>query len=122
MRVVERARLLRLGIRGQSERTSIALPPLCTVGAAELVPQASGKIALFSTATRNRFAHQASRKRLRQIAEVASDVNHLRHLLEVVVGNLNANTADSDEVRFERAAAIAWTARDLVEKISKDLD
>jgi hypothetical protein len=27
------------------------LPPLCTVGAAELAPPASGKIALFSTAT-----------------------------------------------------------------------
>src|SRR5882757_9364922 len=35
---------------GQSERTSIGLPPLCTVGAAELAPPASGKIALFSTA------------------------------------------------------------------------
>ena len=35
---------------GQSERTSIGLPPLCTVGAAESAPPASGKIALFSTA------------------------------------------------------------------------
>jgi hypothetical protein len=35
---------------GQSVRTSIGLPPLCTVGAAELAPPASGKIALFSTA------------------------------------------------------------------------
>ena len=35
---------------GQSERTSIGVPPLCTVGAAELAPPASGRIALFSTA------------------------------------------------------------------------
>jgi hypothetical protein len=35
---------------GQSLRTSIGLPPLCTVGAAEFEPPASGKIALFSTA------------------------------------------------------------------------
>jgi len=35
---------------GQSVRTSIGLPPLCTVGAAESAPPASGKIALFSTA------------------------------------------------------------------------
>jgi len=31
-------------------RTSNGLPPLCTVGAAELAPPASGRIALFSTA------------------------------------------------------------------------
>jgi hypothetical protein len=35
---------------GQSERASIGLPPLCTVGAAEFEPPASGRIALFSTA------------------------------------------------------------------------
>jgi hypothetical protein len=35
---------------GQSARISIGLPPLCTVGAAELAPPASGRIALFSTA------------------------------------------------------------------------
>ena len=35
---------------GQSLRTSIGLPPLCTVGAAELVPPASGRIALFPIA------------------------------------------------------------------------
>jgi hypothetical protein len=35
---------------GQSLRTSNGLPPLCTVGAAELDPPASGSTALFSTA------------------------------------------------------------------------
>jgi hypothetical protein len=35
---------------GQSGRTSMGLPPLCTVGAAEFEPPASGRIALFSTA------------------------------------------------------------------------
>jgi hypothetical protein len=35
---------------GHSEPTSIGLPPLCTVGAAELAPPASGRIALFSIA------------------------------------------------------------------------
>jgi hypothetical protein len=35
---------------GQSVRNSIGLPPLCTVGAAELAPPASGRIALFSIA------------------------------------------------------------------------
>jgi hypothetical protein len=36
---------------GQSGRASIGLPPLCTVGAAEFEPPASGRTALFSTAT-----------------------------------------------------------------------
>jgi hypothetical protein len=35
---------------GHSGRTSIGLPPLCTVGAAEFEPPASGRIALFSIA------------------------------------------------------------------------
>jgi hypothetical protein len=36
---------------GQSGRTSIGLPPLCTVGAAELAcPPADGRMALFSIA------------------------------------------------------------------------
>jgi hypothetical protein len=35
---------------GQSLATCIGFPPLCTVGAAELEPPASGRIALFSTA------------------------------------------------------------------------
>jgi hypothetical protein len=35
---------------GQSERASRGLPPLCTVGAAEFEPPASGRTALFSTA------------------------------------------------------------------------
>ena len=35
---------------GQSARASIGLPPLCTVGAAEFEPPASGRTALFSTA------------------------------------------------------------------------
>jgi hypothetical protein len=35
---------------GHSGRTSIGLPPLWTVGAAEFAPPASGRIALFSTA------------------------------------------------------------------------
>ena len=35
---------------GQSLATCIGFPPLCTVGAAELEPPASGTIALFSTA------------------------------------------------------------------------
>jgi hypothetical protein len=35
---------------GQSERTSMGLPLLWTVGDAEFVPPASGKIALFSIA------------------------------------------------------------------------
>jgi hypothetical protein len=35
---------------GQSGRTSRGLPPLCTVGAAEFEPPASGRTALFSTA------------------------------------------------------------------------
>jgi hypothetical protein len=35
---------------GQSLATCIGLSPLCTVGAAELAPPASGRIALFSTA------------------------------------------------------------------------
>ena len=35
---------------GQSVRTSSGLPPLCTVGAAEFEPPASGSTALFSTA------------------------------------------------------------------------
>src|ERR1700686_4256637 len=35
---------------GHSERTSKGLPPLCTVGAAEFEPPASGRIALFSIA------------------------------------------------------------------------
>jgi hypothetical protein len=35
---------------GQSEPTIMGLPPLCTVGAAELAPPASGSTALFSTA------------------------------------------------------------------------
>jgi len=35
---------------GHSERTSMGLPPLCTVGAAEFEPPASGRIALFSIA------------------------------------------------------------------------
>ncbi len=35
---------------GHSVRTSMGLPPLCTVGAAEFEPPASGRIALFSIA------------------------------------------------------------------------
>jgi hypothetical protein len=35
---------------GQSGRTAMGLPPLCTVGAAEFEPPASGRTALFSTA------------------------------------------------------------------------
>jgi len=35
---------------GQSGRASRGLPPLCTVGAAELEPPASGRTALFSAA------------------------------------------------------------------------
>jgi hypothetical protein len=35
---------------GHSERTSSGLPPLCTVGAAEFEPPASGSTALFSIA------------------------------------------------------------------------
>ena len=35
---------------GQSGRTTRGLPPLCTVGAAEFAPPASGRTALFSTA------------------------------------------------------------------------
>ncbi|HMH73470.1 MAG TPA: hypothetical protein VK554_14335, partial [Bradyrhizobium sp.] len=35
---------------GHSERTSMGLPPLCTVGAADFEPPASGTIALFSIA------------------------------------------------------------------------
>ncbi len=35
---------------GQSGRDSNGLPPLCTVGAAEFEPPASGRTALFSTA------------------------------------------------------------------------
>jgi hypothetical protein len=35
---------------GQSLLTTKGLPPLCTVGAAEFAPPASGRIALFSTA------------------------------------------------------------------------
>jgi hypothetical protein len=35
---------------GQSGLTFSGLPPLCTVGAAEFAPPASGRIALFSTA------------------------------------------------------------------------
>jgi len=35
---------------GQSFPTTIGLPPLCTVGAAEFAPPASGRIALFSIA------------------------------------------------------------------------
>ena len=35
---------------GHSERTSMDLPPLCTVGAAEFEPPASGRTALFSVA------------------------------------------------------------------------
>jgi hypothetical protein len=35
---------------GQSGLTFIGLPPLCTVGAAEFAPPASGSTALFSTA------------------------------------------------------------------------
>jgi hypothetical protein len=35
---------------GQSDRATRGLPPLCTVGAAEFAPPASGKTALFSTA------------------------------------------------------------------------
>jgi hypothetical protein len=35
---------------GHSERTSMGLAPLCTVGAAEFEPPASGRIALFSIA------------------------------------------------------------------------
>jgi hypothetical protein len=35
---------------GQSLLTTKGLPPLCTVGAAELAPPASGSTALFSTA------------------------------------------------------------------------
>jgi hypothetical protein len=35
---------------GQSERTSMDLPSLWTVGAADFLPPASGKIALFSIA------------------------------------------------------------------------
>jgi hypothetical protein len=35
---------------GQSLLTTKGLPPLCTVGAAELAPPASGRTALFSTA------------------------------------------------------------------------
>jgi hypothetical protein len=36
---------------GQSGLTFSGLPPLCTVGAAEFAPPASGSTALFSTAT-----------------------------------------------------------------------
>jgi hypothetical protein len=43
-------RYLGLESGGQSERTSRGLPPLCTVGAAEFEPPASGRTALFSTA------------------------------------------------------------------------
>ena len=35
---------------GQSLRATIGLPPLCTVGAAEFAPPASGRTALFPTA------------------------------------------------------------------------
>ena len=35
---------------GQSGRASMGLPPLCTVGAADFEPPASGRTALFSTA------------------------------------------------------------------------
>src|SRR5258705_10036833 len=35
---------------GQSARPSMGLPPLCTVGAAEFKPPASGRTALFSIA------------------------------------------------------------------------
>jgi hypothetical protein len=40
----------RLESGGQSGRTSIGLPPLCTVGAADFEPSASGRTALFSIA------------------------------------------------------------------------
>jgi hypothetical protein len=46
----ENRRYLGLESGGQSERTSMGLPPLCTVGAAEFEPPASGRIALFSIA------------------------------------------------------------------------
>jgi len=36
---------------GQSRATFIGLSPLCTVGAAEFAPPASGRIALFPTVT-----------------------------------------------------------------------
>ena len=42
--------LLRLGIRRAIRVTFSGLPPLCTVGAAEFAPPASGSMALFSTA------------------------------------------------------------------------
>ena len=41
---------LRLESGGQSGPTFIGLPPLCTVGAAESAPPASGRTALFPTA------------------------------------------------------------------------
>ena len=43
-------RYLDLESGGHSVRTSMGLPPLCTVGAAEFEPPASGRIALFSVA------------------------------------------------------------------------
>src|SRR6188508_334653 len=46
----DRSRYFGLESGGQSGDTFSGLPPLCTVGAAEFEPPASGSIALFSTA------------------------------------------------------------------------
>src|ERR1700704_6380683 len=48
--LVPHRRYLGLESGGHSVRTSMGLPPLCTVGAAEFEPPASGRIAPFSIA------------------------------------------------------------------------
>lgn len=54
--------------------------------------------------------------------DVESDVSHLCHLLDITVNGLCGNTIDSDEIRVERATALAWVARDLAETIKQNLE
>ena len=54
--------------------------------------------------------------------DVRGDVSNLSHLLDLIASGLVGNTVDSDEVRFERATALAWVARDLVDTIKQNLD
>lgn len=53
----------------------------------------------------------------RRLNDVSSDVAHLSHLMELLVGELIQDAGTS-----ERAAALGWIARDMVGKIGDDLD
>jgi hypothetical protein len=51
--------------------------------------------------------------------DLQSDVGHLYHLLEITVSGLCGNLDYCDS---QRAAAVAWVARDLAETIKQKLD